>query len=158
MKEVSRIFLTKRRIQGSHFRNVPTDSPRSGGISLGIRRVHFGNRRFTGYGKVWLSESTASQAFSDFRNVVAFWKVPRPRTFVLVRATRWWSVWSIGGMMLTRKNRSKRGKIWPSVALFTTYLTWTDLGSTRYLRSDRPATSRLTHGAASVGEIYPNYT
>ena len=88
MKEVSRIFLTERRIRGSYFKNECTNSPGSCGRSLGIRRAHFGNRRFTGYGKVWLSESTANPALGDFRNMSIFWKVLRPLTFVLVRATR----------------------------------------------------------------------
>ena len=47
--------------------------------------------------------------FKNKKKKVAFWKVPRPRPFVLlVRATcRWREVWSIGGMTMTGENKFK---------------------------------------------------
>jgi hypothetical protein len=39
-------------------------------------------------------------------------------------------------------------KICHSATLSTTNVTWTDLGSNPVLRSERPATDRLSHGVA----------
>ena len=56
-----------------------------------------------------------------------FLKVPRLHPSVLlVRATcRWRWVWSIGGMILTGRERSTSRKTCPSVCPFTTNLKWT---------------------------------
>jgi hypothetical protein len=51
-------------------------------------------------------------------------------------------------MKLTGENRSTRGKTCPSATLSTSNLTWTDQGSNPALRSERPATNRLSHGMA----------
>jgi hypothetical protein len=51
-------------------------------------------------------------------------------------------------MKLTGGNRSTRGKTCPSVTLSTTNSTWTDPGSNPDLRSETPATNRLSHGMA----------
>jgi hypothetical protein len=93
-------------------------------------------------------ELPLSPMLIDFRNSIAFWKVPRLRTFVLsVRATRlqrW--VWSTDGMILIGENRSTRRKACPSATSSITYRTWTDLRSKPGLRSEMPATNQLSHG------------
>jgi hypothetical protein len=53
-------------------------------------------------------------------------------------------------MKLTGENRSTRGKTSPSATLSTTNSTWTDPGSNPGLRSERPATNRLSHGTANL--------
>jgi hypothetical protein len=53
-------------------------------------------------------------------------------------------------MILTGKNRSTRGKTYPSAILSTTNPTWTDPGSNPDLRGERPATNRLSHDTAST--------
>jgi hypothetical protein len=57
-------------------------------------------------------------------------------------------VWSIGTMILTRESRSSRRKTSPNATLFTTNLTWIDLGSKAVLRCERSETNRLSHGTA----------
>jgi hypothetical protein len=52
-------------------------------------------------------------------------------------------------MKLTGGNRSTRGKPC-SNATSTTNPTWTDPGSNPGLRSERPATNRLSHGTAET--------
>jgi hypothetical protein len=56
-------------------------------------------------------------------------------------------------MKLTVENRSTRGKICPSATLSTTNPTWTDPKSNPCLRSERPATNRLSHGTAKVNTL-----
>jgi hypothetical protein len=51
-------------------------------------------------------------------------------------------------MKLTGENRSTRGKNCSSATLSTTNPTWTDPGSNPSLRGERPATNRLSRGAA----------
>jgi hypothetical protein len=51
-------------------------------------------------------------------------------------------------MKLTGENRSTRGKTCPSATLSTTNPTWADPGSNPFLRRERPATNRLSHGTA----------
>jgi hypothetical protein len=53
-------------------------------------------------------------------------------------------------MILTRENRSTRGKTGPAATLSTTNLTWTDLGSNPGLDGERPTTNRLSHGTAKT--------
>ena len=88
----------------------------------------------------------------DFRKSNDFWKVSRFCPFVLlVRATRrrrW--VWSIGGMTLTRENRASRTKPCPSATMPTTNLTWTELEPKPGLRSETPATNRLSHNKCNT--------
>jgi hypothetical protein len=60
------------------------------------------------------------------------------------------------GMKLTEENRSTRRKTCPSATLSTTNPTWTDPGSNPDLRSDRPATNRLSHGTAFRPLTYEN--
>jgi hypothetical protein len=108
---------------------------------------------------VWISEQTAIislytkvyvllyPTLPDFKNNIAFWKIPRLRPFVLpVRAAcRWRWLWSNGGMMTggkpnySEKNLSQRN-------LSTTSLIWTYPGSKPGLRGWRPVTNRLSHG------------
>jgi len=67
----------------------------------------------------------------DFRISTALWKVPRFRSFVLVRTTcRWRWVWAIGGMimMMTEKNLSTWRKNCRRTTSSNTYFTWTELG------------------------------
>jgi hypothetical protein len=52
-------------------------------------------------------------------------------------------------MTLSGKNRSTLGKTCPSVNLSTTNPTWTEPGSNPGLRSEGPATNRLSHGTAN---------
>ena len=68
------------------------------------------------------------------RYSIAFWKVPRLRPY------RWRRVWIIGGMTLTERSQSTRIETCPSATLFTTNLTWTDLGSNPGLHRQRPST------------------
>ena len=65
----------------------------------------------------------------------------------LVRAAsrrRW--VRSIGAMILTGENRDIRRKACPSATLFTTNPIWIGQEQNPDLRSERPATNRLSHG------------
>jgi hypothetical protein len=57
-------------------------------------------------------------------------------------------------MILTEKNRSLGEKTCPSATLSTTNPIWTDPGSNPRLQSGRPATKRLSHGAAPDGRPY----
>ena len=56
----------------------------------------------------------------------------------------------IGGMIPTGENRITGRKICPNLTLFATNPTQTGLGSKPSLRSDRPATERLSHGMAYI--------
>jgi hypothetical protein len=53
-------------------------------------------------------------------------------------------------MKLTGKNRSTRGKPYPSATLSTTNPTWTDPGSNPSLRGERSVNNRLSHGTATM--------
>ena len=79
----------------------------------------------------------------DFRKIIAFYKFPMLRQFVLpVRATcirRW--VWSNGGMIETGQNLSMGEKAAPLPVWNTTNLTGTDLESNPGLLRERPATN-----------------
>jgi hypothetical protein len=48
------------------------------------------------------------------------------------------------------ENRSTRGKTCPSATLSTINPTWTEPGSNPGIRSNRPATNRLSHGTATT--------
>jgi hypothetical protein len=63
--------------------------------------------------------------------------------------------WNTGGMKLTGKNRSTRGKTCPSATLPTTNPTRTDPGSNPGLRGERPATNSLSHGTALPSYLSP---
>ena len=52
-------------------------------------------------------------------------------------------------MKLTGESLPTRGKTCPSATLSTKNHTWTDPGSNPGLRSEMPATNRLSHGTAS---------
>jgi hypothetical protein len=54
-----------------------------------------------------------------------------------------------GGIKIGRGNRSTRRKTCPSVTLSTTNPTWPDPGSNSGRRGGKPATNRLSYGAAS---------
>jgi hypothetical protein len=56
-------------------------------------------------------------------------------------------------MKLTGKNRNTGEETCTSAILSTTNPTWTDLGSNPCLRGERPATTRLGHGAAKKFHI-----
>jgi hypothetical protein len=58
--------------------------------------------------------------------------------------------WNFGGSILVGENRSTWRKLCLNGTLFTTDRTWTGLISSPCLRGDRPATDRLSHGAAKV--------
>jgi hypothetical protein len=84
-----------------------------------------------------------------------FWKVPRLRPFVLVRATcKWRLVCSIGGIILTGENRSTWRKPCPSTTLSTTNLKRADLASNPGPRWEA-GTNRLSHGTALFGSKWP---
>jgi hypothetical protein len=51
--------------------------------------------------------------------------------------------------MLTEKHLSARRKTCRNATLFTTNLTWTELGSNSGFLSERPATNQLRHGKAT---------
>jgi hypothetical protein len=53
-------------------------------------------------------------------------------------------------MKLAGENRSTRGKTCPPATLSTTNPARTDSGSNPSLRGGKPATNRLSHGAARV--------
>ena len=53
-------------------------------------------------------------------------------------------------MKLTGDKPKYSGKTSPSATLSITNPTWTDPGSNPGLRGGRPATNRLSHGAASL--------
>jgi hypothetical protein len=63
---------------------------------------------------------------------------------------RWCMTVCHGGMILSGGNRRTRRKNYPSATLSTTNPTWTDLGANPGLRGERPVTSRLSHGTASL--------
>jgi hypothetical protein len=96
--------------------------------------------------------------FPDFRKSVAFWKVPRLHSFVLlVRATckwRWVSI--IGGMIQTGETRSIRRKTCPITTLCTTNLIPPSLGSKPGLCGERKANNRVKYGKKI--KITLNYT
>jgi hypothetical protein len=56
----------------------------------------------------------------------------------------------IGGMKIGRGNRNTRRKTCPSTTLFTINPTWLDPGLNPGLRCGKPATNRLSYGAAIV--------
>jgi len=65
----------------------------------------------------------------NFLNSIALWTVAGVRFFVLlVRAACRWRH-GVGGIIMTRKNRSTRRKACPSVTLFTVNLKFTGLRS-----------------------------
>ena len=84
-----------------------------------------------------------------FRKKIAFWKVLRSRSFVLlVRARpRWRRVWSTAAMTDGEKQNCLY-RACPTSTVFTTNITWTDMGSNPGLRGGRPATDHLSHGMA----------
>ena len=88
----------------------------------------------------------------DFRKIIAFWKVPRFRPFVLLVwvTCKWIWEWSIGGMIQRRKNliTGIRRETCPHASLSTTNLAWTDLGSKMGLCGKRLATNCTSHGTA----------
>ena len=100
------------------------------------------------YQKMW--DEFFNTVLPDFFKCFAFWKVPRLRPFVLpVRITcRWRWVGNTGGV-IRENHRSARRKSSPSATLFTTNLTWTELGSDSGFLSERPATDRLSHSTAT---------
>jgi hypothetical protein len=55
---------------------------------------------------------------------------------------------AIGGMKIGRGNRSTRKKTCPSATLSTTNPAWLDTGSISGRRGGKPATNRLSYGAA----------
>ena len=57
-------------------------------------------------------------------------------------------------MKLTGENRGTRRKTCLSATLSTTNPTWTDPGSNPGLRSERPATNRLSHGTATLSGYF----
>jgi hypothetical protein len=89
----------------------------------------------------------------DFCKCFPFWKVPRlPPFFLLVRTQcRWRWVGNTGGVMVSEKHRSARRKSCPSAILFTTDLTWTELGSNSGFLSERPETNRLSLWRLPIG-------
>jgi hypothetical protein len=74
----------------------------------------------------------------DFRNSIAFWKVPSlcPLVLLIKAVLRSIRVWRIGGMILTEGKRSTERKSTPNVTLSTRNPTWTDLGSKPGLRHE----------------------
>jgi hypothetical protein len=54
----------------------------------------------------------------------------------------------IGGMKIGREDRSTRGKTCPSATLSTTNPTWLDPGLNPDRSGGKPATNRLSYGAA----------
>jgi hypothetical protein len=54
---------------------------------------------------------------------------------------------------IDRGKPTTRRKPCPSATLSTTNSTWTDPGSNPGLRSERPATNRLSHGTAYITRI-----
>jgi hypothetical protein len=101
--------------------------------------------------KVWLS--------------FTWWRVPQQmlRTHHSLKAfcaTLWWTwKWAVFYQILqvmehqwneiNRVKPTTRRKTCPSATLSTTNPTWTDLGSNPSLRSERPATNRLSLGTAN---------
>jgi hypothetical protein len=83
----------------------------------------------------------------DFRNSMAFRKVPRLCPFLLLiqAACRWRQLRGIVGMTLTGENRSKTRL---SATLANHNLTWTDMGSNRCLRGEKAETIRQSHDTA----------
>jgi hypothetical protein len=69
--------------------------------------------------------------------------------FVPAPDDRWGWLWSIGGMKISRGNRSTRRKPAPTpLCPPTTNPTWSDPGSNPGRRGGKPATNRLSYGAA----------
>jgi hypothetical protein len=58
-------------------------------------------------------------------------------------------------MKLTGESRSTGGKACRSATLSTANPTWTDPGSNLSLRSERPATNRLSLGTACTNMLLP---
>jgi hypothetical protein len=63
-----------------------------------------------------------------------------------------------GGMKIGRGNRSTRIKTCPSATLSTTNPTWLDPGSKPGRRGGKPATNRLSYGAAFIDSTCRNMT
>ena len=96
---------------------------------------------------------------SDFRNFIAFCKVPRLRPFIVLvtAACRWRWVWSIVGMILTGGTEMLGEQPHLITLCLHKILIWTLLGSNPGLRRERPATDRLKHGTTlqtKVNMIY----
>jgi hypothetical protein len=88
---------------------------------------------------------------TDFRKTVAFWKVSRLRLFVLlVRATctrRRSGVRRTGGIIQVKAG-VLGGKTCPIATLWTNNPTWTGLGCSQVLFTERVQTKRLSHDTA----------
>ena len=52
-----------------------------------------------------------------------------------------------------KENRSSLRKTYPIATLYTINLTWAGLGMNPGFRGDRPATHRLSHGAAPSRDV-----
>ena len=91
----------------------------------------------------------------DFRNSMAFWKVPRLRPFVvLIRAACRCSVWSIGWVILNGGERELlRETSFPMRLCTTKNPIRPGPGSNPGLRAERSATNRLSHGTATENLI-----
>jgi len=87
------------------------------------------------------------QLLPDCQNIVALWKVPRLRPFVLLvrAACRRRRVRNIGGLIVTGEKWNTWKKHLPRATLSTINLTWWELGSNPGLRGGRPATNCLSH-------------
>jgi hypothetical protein len=59
---------------------------------------------------------------------------------------------SIGGMIVTREDRSSWRRTYSGATVPTTNPTRNVLGSNEYLHGDRPAVTRLSHGTDSTME------
>jgi hypothetical protein len=90
----------------------------------------------------------------------AFRKIPRLRPFVLlVKATcRWRWVRKIGGMILTRENRSTWRSNHSNAPLPITNLRRTDPWLKPGLRGEKPTINRIGQGTALKTKISLNYT
>ena len=85
------------------------------------------------------------QMLPDFLKRTVLLKVRRLRSYVvLVRVTcRWRRVWRFGGMILTRKNWSTRGKTHPCANFYGINFTWIGMWSNTDRRSERKRVSVL---------------
>ena len=68
------------------------------------------------------------------------------KSMKLIKKSR--SLWRIGEMKLTGKNRNAGRETCLSATLFTTNLSRTGPGSNKRLRGERPATNLLSRGTA----------
>jgi hypothetical protein len=92
------------------------------------------------------------QLLPDCQNIVALWKVPRLRPFVLLvrAACRRRRVWHIGGMIVTGKILNTWGGGTPAQQHFVHHKYHWD--RTLCLRGGRPATNCLSHCTVCKGE------